>query len=93
MRADTSYLRHVRTVWFNMTSTLTLVWTDEEVGLLLQVTLIYKTTKFQEIVDWESKYADVYHDYLEQYLANRTAESGLVSCCIGLLSAASSVHI
>lgn len=64
-----------------MASTLTFVWTDEEVGLLLQVTLNYKTTKFQENIDWEScqsKYADICHNYLEEYLANGRT-SGLFS--------------
>ncbi|XP_047237960.1 tripartite motif-containing protein 15-like [Girardinichthys multiradiatus] len=52
-------------------------WSDEEVQLLLQVTLKYKTTKFEENIDWEScqsKYADIYKDYLEQYPVNGGAE-------------------
>lgn len=59
-----------------MASPLTFVWTDDRVGLLLLVTLNYKTTKFQKNIDREScqsKYYDIYHDYLEQYLANGTA--------------------
>ncbi|XP_012729945.2 uncharacterized protein LOC105934485 [Fundulus heteroclitus] len=53
------------------------IWTDDEVQLLLEVTLNYKTTKSQENVDWEScqsKYADIYKDYLEQYPVNGVAE-------------------
>ncbi|MED6234061.1 hypothetical protein ATANTOWER_021372, partial [Ataeniobius toweri] len=52
-------------------------WSDDEVQLLLQVTLKYKTTKFEEKIDWEScqsKYADIYKDYLEQYPVNGGAE-------------------
>nr|XP_055076718.1 uncharacterized protein LOC129455952 [Misgurnus anguillicaudatus] len=46
------------------------VWTDQEVELLLNVTLDYKTTKLQENIDWEtcqSKYADILTLFLEQY--------------------------
>ena len=32
-----------------------LVWTDNEVKLLLQVTLDYKSNKIQEGVDWETR--------------------------------------
>ncbi|KAJ4928533.1 hypothetical protein JOQ06_016324 [Pogonophryne albipinna] len=38
------------------------LWTDDEVELLLRVTLDYKTTKVQESFDWEScksKYSDI----------------------------------
>ncbi|KAL3058079.1 hypothetical protein OYC64_010293 [Pagothenia borchgrevinki] len=37
-------------------------WTDDEVELLLNVTLEYKTTKIQDNVDWESckhKYTEI----------------------------------
>ncbi|CAL9702249.1 unnamed protein product [Knipowitschia caucasica] len=46
----------------------TLVWTDDEVELLLRVTLDYKTNKLQESVDWEtcmSKY--IMSAFHEQY--------------------------
>ena len=39
-----------------------LIWTDDEVGLLLRVSLDYKINKIQEGVDWEtckSKYKDI----------------------------------
>ncbi|XP_029978185.1 uncharacterized protein LOC115410605 [Sphaeramia orbicularis] len=52
------------------------VWTDDEVGLLLDVALNYKTTKWQENVDWEScqsKYADILGDFVQQYPASTTA--------------------
>ena len=38
------------------------VWTDDEVLLLLKVTLDYKTAKTMENIDWEScqtKYSDI----------------------------------
>ncbi|XP_051233827.1 uncharacterized protein LOC127350831 [Dicentrarchus labrax] len=46
------------------------VWTDNEVELLLRVTLDYKTTKLQENVDWESchsKYSDIMDEFQAQY--------------------------
>ena len=46
------------------------VWTDEEVELLLQTALDYKSTKAQEGVDWEScqsKYVDIWTEFLHQY--------------------------
>ncbi|XP_057706797.1 uncharacterized protein LOC130924338 [Corythoichthys intestinalis] len=46
------------------------VWTNEEIELLLQVTLDYKKTKLKENVDWEtchSKYADITDQFLDQY--------------------------
>nr|XP_055026761.1 uncharacterized protein LOC129416479 [Misgurnus anguillicaudatus]XP_055049479.1 uncharacterized protein LOC129434889 [Misgurnus anguillicaudatus] len=46
------------------------VWTDEEVELLLQTTLNYKTTKAHQGVDWEScqaKYTDIWTEFLQQY--------------------------
>ena len=46
------------------------MWTDEEVGLLLRVTLDYRTAKAQENVDWEScqsKYADIALAFRQQY--------------------------
>ncbi|KAK1889773.1 adenylate kinase [Dissostichus eleginoides] len=45
-------------------------WTDDEVELLLRVTLDYKTTKVQENVDWEScksKYSDIGDAFQKQY--------------------------
>ncbi|KAK5907484.1 hypothetical protein CesoFtcFv8_005331 [Champsocephalus esox] len=45
-------------------------WTDDEVELLLRVTLDYKTTKIQENVDWESyklKYSDIEDLFQAQY--------------------------
>ena len=45
-------------------------WTDDEVGLLLHVTLDYKTTKIQENVDWESckpKYSEIGDLFQAQY--------------------------
>lgn len=44
------------------------VWTDEEVGLLLQVTLKYKLSKQKEDQDWESckyKYNDIWEKFHE----------------------------
>ncbi|KAK1897297.1 hypothetical protein KUDE01_016830, partial [Dissostichus eleginoides] len=46
------------------------LWTDDEVELLLRVTLDYKTTKIQENVDWEScklKYSNIEDLFQEQY--------------------------
>ncbi|XP_050956819.1 uncharacterized protein LOC127157624 [Labeo rohita] len=46
------------------------VWTDDEVELLLRVTLDYKSTKLQENVDWESchsKYSDITDAFQAQY--------------------------
>ncbi|XP_033998620.1 mucin-5AC-like [Trematomus bernacchii] len=46
------------------------LWTDDEVELLLRVTLEYKTTKVQENVDWESckcKYSDISRAFHAQY--------------------------
>ncbi|XP_054626344.1 uncharacterized protein si:ch211-174j14.2 [Dunckerocampus dactyliophorus] len=46
------------------------VWTDDEVELLLRVTLEYKTQKYQENVDWEScqsKYSDIMLAFRQQY--------------------------
>ena len=43
-------------------ATDSVVWTDDEAELLLNVTLEYKTTKVFEGLDWEgirSKYADI----------------------------------
>ncbi|KAJ4932261.1 hypothetical protein JOQ06_010686 [Pogonophryne albipinna] len=50
------------------------LWTDDEVELLLRVTLEYKTTKVQENVDWESckcKYIDISRAFHEQYPRTR----------------------
>ncbi|XP_063060615.1 uncharacterized protein LOC134453794 [Engraulis encrasicolus] len=47
-----------------------LVWTDDEVELLLRVTLEYKTTRYQENVDWEScqsKYQDIGNAFRDRY--------------------------
>lgn len=46
------------------------VWTDDEVELLLRVTLEYKSTKLTENVDWEtcvSKYSDIMDAFQAQY--------------------------
>ncbi len=46
------------------------VWMDNEVELLLHVTLKYKVNKCQENIDWEScqsKYNDVFEAFYEQY--------------------------
>ncbi|KAL3056955.1 hypothetical protein OYC64_007439 [Pagothenia borchgrevinki] len=45
-------------------------WTDDEVELLLHVTLEYKTTKIQDNVDWESckpKYIEIGDLFQAQY--------------------------
>lgn len=45
-------------------------WTDDEVELLLKVTIDYKTAKTIENVDWEScqtKYQDILAKFLERY--------------------------
>ncbi|XP_034002567.1 uncharacterized protein LOC117495429 [Trematomus bernacchii] len=52
-------------------------WTDDEVELLLRVTLEYKTTKLQENVDWESskmKYSDIEELFQAQYPARTDTE-------------------
>ena len=36
------------------TETTSFIWTDDEVELLLDVTLQYKTKRAQESVDWEA---------------------------------------
>ncbi|KAM9436417.1 uncharacterized protein Hap1MRO34_000864 [Clarias gariepinus] len=46
------------------------VWTDDEVELLLRVTLDYKNTKLQENVNWESchsKYSDIMDAFQARY--------------------------
>ncbi|KAK1880872.1 putative ankyrin repeat protein R96 [Dissostichus eleginoides] len=51
------------------------VWTDDEVELLLRVTLDYTTTKVQENVDWESckcKYSDIGVAFHAQYPRTQT---------------------
>ena len=43
------------------------IWTDDEVELLLSVTVDYKTKKAAESVDWESvksKYSDILQEFL-----------------------------
>ncbi|KAK1878136.1 Nuclear body protein SP140-like protein [Dissostichus eleginoides] len=50
------------------------LWTDDEVELLLRVTLEYKTTKVKENVDWESckcKYSDISRAFHVQYPRTR----------------------
>ena len=47
-----------------------LFWSDEEVGLLLRVSLDYKCNKLQEGIDWETcraKYDDIARLFEEQY--------------------------
>lgn len=54
----------------------TFVWSDNEVSLLLKVTLDYKAAKFQENFDWEScqsKYADILAAFIQQYPSSETA--------------------
>ena len=46
------------------------IWTDDEVELLLKVTMEYKTSRAIENVDWEScqnKYGDILKLFLDQY--------------------------
>ena len=46
------------------------VWTDNEVEMLLRLTLDYKASKFQESVDWEScqsKYTNITTSFRAQY--------------------------
>lgn len=55
--------------------------TDDEVELLIQVTQNYKVDKFLEHGDGEScqsKNADIYKAFMEQYAANGVAEG---KCC------------
>ncbi|CAL9700979.1 unnamed protein product [Knipowitschia caucasica] len=50
------------------------VWTDEEVELLLRVTLEYKNAKYRDHVDWEtvqSKYKDIHEEFVRQYPRGR----------------------
>ena len=52
------------------TDTISFIWTDDEVELLLNVTLQYKAKRLQESVDWDScytKYADIAEEFREQY--------------------------
>ncbi|XP_017276271.2 uncharacterized protein LOC108238585 [Kryptolebias marmoratus] len=59
-----------------MASTTTFVWTDDEVELLLRVTLNYKTAREKDGVDWEScqsKYADIMDAFQAQYPARSMA--------------------
>nr|XP_057945606.1 uncharacterized protein LOC131139747 [Doryrhamphus excisus] len=52
------------------------VWTDDEVELLLRVTLEYKSNKYQENVDWEScpsKYSDIMLAFQQQYVTGDMA--------------------
>jgi hypothetical protein len=49
-------------------ATDSVVWTDDEAKLILNVTLEYKTTKASEGLDWEgirSKYADILERFRE----------------------------
>ena len=46
------------------------VWTDDEVELLLKVTMEYKTSRAIENIDWEScqtKYGDILQLFVDQY--------------------------
>ena len=52
------------------------VWTDDEVELLLNVVLEYKTARTAENVDWEtcqSKYSDILNLFLAQYPSEHDA--------------------
>lgn len=54
------------------------IWTDDEVELLLKVTMEYKAAKTMENVDWEScqtKYSDILNLFLEQYPSPENASS------------------
>lgn len=54
----------------------TFVWTDDEVDLLLRVTLDYKASKYRENVDWEScqsKYSDIFEAFLKRYPSDEAA--------------------
>ena len=54
------------------------VWTDDEVLLLLKVTLDYKTAKTMENIDWEScqtKYSDILDLFNDQYPSQENASS------------------
>ncbi|KAM4581210.1 uncharacterized protein PAE49_005816 [Odontesthes bonariensis] len=56
-----------------------LVWTDDEVELLLRVTLEYKTTRYEENVDWETcqnKYQDIAVAFRQQYTTGDAAAAG-----------------
>ena len=59
------------------TDTTSFIWTDDEVELLLDVTLQYKTKRAQESIDWDScytKYGDIADMFREQY--PNTEEAG-----------------
>ena len=50
-------------------ATVSVVWTDDEAELLLNVTLEYKTTRASEGLVWEgirSKYVDILERFREQ---------------------------
>ena len=52
------------------------IWSDDEVELLLKVTLEYKTSNAMENVDWESirsKYDDIFKRFIEQYPSSENA--------------------
>ena len=52
------------------------IWSDDEVELLLKVTLEYKTSDAIENVDWESirsKYDDIFKRFIEQYPSSENA--------------------
>ena len=52
------------------------VWTDDEVELLLKVTMEYKTSRAIENIDWEScqtKYGDILQLFVDQYPTPKNA--------------------
>ncbi|KAM4536227.1 uncharacterized protein PAE49_020877 [Odontesthes bonariensis] len=56
-----------------------LVWTDDEVELLLRVSLDYKTARYQENIDWETcqnKYRDITVAFQQQYNTGDAAAAG-----------------
>ena len=55
-----------------------LIWSDDEVGLLLQISLDYKCDKLQKGIDWEtckSKYVDITGLFEEQYPMGSTGKN------------------
>ena len=53
------------------------MWTDDEVELLLKVTLEYKVNQTAKNIDWEScqtKYSDILDLFLEQYPSPENAK-------------------
>ena len=54
------------------------IWTDDEVELLLKVSIEYKTSKTNENSHWESwqsKFRDILHLFNEQYPSTENAQA------------------